>query len=139
MLDTALLCYGTHRKSVSILITVFIILTFSFSFWGDKLKVNTQPRRNILVAQSDIFQNLLKKNVSSFSDDEFLFFLSFKENQYKERRVKIKEFCSIKEKNFGKTIMKYSLIFDRKDGVSYCQIAKVASSTWCDHFIKLGR
>ena len=53
--------------------------------------------------------------------------------------VKIKEFCSIKEKNFGKRILTYSLIFDRKDGVSYCQIAKVASSTWCDHFIKLGR
>ena len=32
-----------------------------------------------------------------------------------------------------------ALVYDDKDKVSYCAIPKVASSTWCWHFIKLGK
>lgn len=37
------------------------------------------------------------------------------------------------------TIRQNTLIYDKKDGISYCQIAKVASSSWCNHFIKLAK
>ena len=57
------------------------------------------------------------------------------------RRERVEAYCQTKTKdrNFGKKIIKNSLIYDEKDGVSYCQIAKVASSSWCNHFIKLGK
>ena len=85
-----------------------------------------------------MYTNLMKKNFSLFSETENGFFLSFKESQYSLRRERIEEYCSKKDQKFGKKIVKNSLIYDDVDGVSYCQIAKVASSSWCNHFIKLG-
>ena len=86
-----------------------------------------------------MYTNLLEKNSSSFSETENGFFLSFKESQYSLRRERIEEYCSKRDQKFGKKIVKSSLIYDDVDGVSYCQIAKVASSSWCNHFIKLGK
>ena len=34
--------------------------------------------------------------------------------------------------------MKQNLLFDEKDKVAYCKIAKVGSNTWLNNFIKLG-
>ena len=34
---------------------------------------------------------------------------------------------------------RYTLVYSEELGVSYCPIAKVASSTWCGHFVRLGR
>lgn len=34
-------------------------------------------------------------------------------------------------------VKKHSIIYAPRYGVSYCQIAKVASGTWCMHFAKL--
>ena len=34
--------------------------------------------------------------------------------------------------------MKQNLLFDDKDKVAYCKIAKVGSNTWLNNFIKLG-
>lgn len=86
-----------------------------------------------------IHKNLMMKNLSLFSETEIGFFLSFKESQYSLRRERIEEYCSKRDQKFGKKIVKSSLIYDDVDGVSYCQIAKVASSSWCNHFIKLGK
>ena len=86
-----------------------------------------------------MYTSLLEKNFSLFSETENGFFLSFKESQYSLRRERIEEYCSKKDQKFGKKIVKSSLIYDDVDGVSYCQIAKVASSSWCNHFIKLGK
>ena len=86
-----------------------------------------------------MYTNLMKKNLSLFSETEIGFFLSFKESQYSLRRERIEEYCSKRDQKFGKKIVKSSLIYDDVDGVSYCQIAKVASSSWCNHFIKLGK
>ena len=86
-----------------------------------------------------MYKNLMKKNLSLFSETEIGFFLSFKESQYSLRRERIEEYCSKRDQKFGKKIVKSSLIYDDVDGVSYCQIAKVASSSWCNHFIKLGK
>ena len=63
------------------------------------------------------------------------------EGQYSARRRHISEYCSVKGANFSVTSVQrnYSLLYNPGDGVSYCQIAKVASSTWCSHFIKLGQ
>ena len=80
----------------------------------------------------------MQKNATVYSEEETFFFLSFKESQYVLRKKRIAEYCSKKDKNFGKKILPNSLIYDQDDGVSYCQIAKVASSSWCNHFIKLG-
>jgi len=79
----------------------------------------------------------MKKPFSSLSTEEVQFFLTYKESQYAIRRKRIEDFCSIQDENFGRKIIKNSLIFDKDDKISYCQIAKVASSSWCNHFIKL--
>ena len=65
-------------------------------------------------------------------------FYKLKEKQYKDRRTKIKRYCDTKGPEFGRKIQKNSFIFDQKDGVGYCQIAKVGSSTWSNNFIQLG-
>ena len=91
-----------------------------------------------IISHKTIFENLMKKNLTLLSEKETGFFLSFKESQYALRRERIEEYCSERDQKFGKKIVKNSLIYDDVDGVSYCQIAKVASSSWCNHFIKLG-
>ena len=84
-----------------------------------------------------LFTELLKRDFSDFTVNETQFFLSFKESQYAARRNKIEQFCD--GGKLGMTIRQNTLIYDKKDGISYCQIAKVASSSWCNHFIKLGK
>ena len=86
-----------------------------------------------------MYKNLMMKNLSLFTENEIEFFFTFKESQYSLRRERIEEYCSTRDKKFGRKIVKNSLIYDDVDGVSYCQIAKVASSSWCNHFIKLGK
>ena len=41
-------------------------------------------------------------------------------------------------KMMGFSRKRYTLIYNAVDGVAYCPIAKVASSTWCGHFLRLG-
>ena len=149
MLDSALLWYGAHRRPVNVVLCVAIISLLYVSVLKEdailhsserqKQQTAPVPRRNILEAPSEIFENLLRKNVSSFSNDEFKFFLSFKENQYNQRRSRINQFCATQDKGFGLLVRDTSLVFDGADGIAYCQIAKVASSTWCNHFIGLGK
>ena len=93
------------------------------------------------LSHKHLFQKLLRKNASEFSEEETAFFLTYKESQYDARRERVETYCHTKTKDreFGKKIIKNSLIYDERDGVSYCQIAKVASSSWCNHFIKLGK
>lgn len=147
MLDSAILCYGSYRKQVHIIIGVLIVLVFYLSFLREdiitesaavpNLHTAPPPKRDFLLGKREIFEELLTKNVSTFTKNELSFFLSYKESQYRDRRVKITEYCGRKGDKFGKKILKNSLIFDKKDGIGYCQIAKVASSTWCNHFIGL--
>ena len=146
MLDTVLLWYGSHSKQVNISVGILLLYTLFLSFWNrnniaNNLPPNIQPlheRENILNG-SEQFQIILSKNVSTLSQGEFSFFLSYKEKQYRERQRKIQEYCDTKGPKFGKKVLKNSLIYNNKDKVGYCQIAKVASSTWCNHFIHLGR
>ena len=149
MLDSAILWYGAYRKQVNIIIGVLIVIVFYLSFLREDIITDSSavpnlhtappPKRDFLQGKSEIFQQLLTKNVSSFTENELSLFLSFKESQYRNRRVKIKEYCDKKGNKFGKKILKNSLIFDKNDEIGYCQIAKVASSTWCNHFIGLGK
>ena len=89
-----------------------------------------------------IFQELMHKDFSQFSEEETQFFLTFKETQYEARKTRIENYCregDASKIEKLKIIQKNSLIYDAGDGISYCQIAKVASSSWCNHFIKLGK
>ena len=43
------------------------------------------------------------------------------------------------KENFSNGTSGMALVYDDKDKVSYCAIPKVASSTWCWHFIKLSK
>ena len=86
----------------------------------------------------DYFEMLMQKNVSLYSEAEIQYLLSFKERQYAVRRERIRDYCSVQDDPlFGMKVE--TLIYNPVDRVSYCPIAKVASSTWCNHFIKLGR
>jgi len=146
MFDTALVWYGTHRKQVNISVGILMVWVFYLSFWSrdtyldsDNPNIHTAPppKRDNLWSENNLFQNILSKNISTLTAGEFSYFLSFKEQQYRKRQRKIEEYCQTKEPKFGKKILKNSLIYDNKDGIGYCQIAKVASSTWCNHFIRL--
>ena len=83
-------------------------------------------------------------------------FYLIKERQYADRRRRINEYCQTQSTNFsrqGNLNMIYDqtkfekklfkalwnknfdpLIYDEEAGVAVCIIAKVASSTWLDHF-----
>ena len=124
-IDTA----GSVSDLILFLYQFYLLFSFSVPLIGD---VGNRSHRIM-------YTNLMKKNSSSFSETENGFFLSFKESQYSLRRERIEEYCSKRDQKFGKKIVKSSLIYDDVDGVSYCQIAKVASSSWCNHFIKLGK
>ena len=89
-----------------------------------------------------IFQELMHKDFSLFSEEETQFFLTFKETQYEARKTRIEKYCQEGDTSYVEKMKKIrpnSLIYDKPDGISYCQIAKVASSSWCNHFIKLGK
>ena len=59
------------------------------------------------------FAAVMKKPFSSLSAEEVQFFLTYKESQYAIRRKRIEDFCSIQDENFGRKIIKNSLIFDK--------------------------
>ena len=41
-------------------------------------------------------------------------------------------------KNSSFSRKRYTLIYNNVDNLAYCPIAKVASSTWCGHFLRMG-
>ena len=112
MLDSAILCYGAYRKQVNIIIGILIVLVFYLSFLREDIITDSSavpnlhtappPKRDFLQGKSEIFEQLLTRNVSTFTENELSFFLSFKESQYRNRRVKIKEYCDKKGNKFGK-------------------------------------
>lgn len=149
MLKKLLVCWGKHMYCYNLLVTLLFIFTLYTCFlrnlavdWPElqrsKIKVPKVGDANKL-SHKHLFQKLLRKNASEFSEEETAFFLTYKESQYDARRERVETYCHTKTKDreFGKKIIKNSLIYDERDGVSYCQIAKVASSSWCNHFIKL--
>ena len=66
----------------------------------------------------------MQKNISLYSEEEVNFFLSYKESQYASRRDVIEEHCTAEnsKRQFGKKVLKNSLIYDEDDGISYCQV-----------------
>ena len=131
-------------------------LQFTFVFYRQKAYLHVEPKvikleddgrretkprkfqEAIKKKGFDYFEMLMQKNVSLYSEAEIQYLLSFKERQYAVRRERIRDYCSVQDDPlFGMKID--TLIYNPVDRVSYCPIAKVASSTWCNHFIKLGR
>ena len=69
----------------------------------------------------------------TMSSDQWIQFLQFKEQQYKERRIQLKHFChSIKKTHPLRPLMMHpnpnAMIYDKKHKLAYCQIPKVWSS-----------
>ena len=149
MLDSSILCYGAYRKHVNIIICVLIFSVSYLSFLREdiitdsnavqKLQTAPPPKRDFLQGKNVILNNCWQQIFHHSKKMSYRSFLSFKESQYRDRRVKIREYCDKKSGKFGEKILKNSLIFDKKDGIGYCQIAKVASSTWCNDFVGLGK
>ena len=80
---------------------------------------------------------LISKHPSNWSAVETNSFLLYKEAQYSRRRYRVQDYCNLQDDKFSRKV--YTLIYDDIVKVSYCPIAKVASSSWCDHFVKLGK
>ena len=78
---------------------------------------------------------LLQKNVTFLSEHEFSVFKTFKENQNLKRRNNV---CQEHLETFG-NVIENNLFIDEKDSVAYCAIPKIGSSTWSNHFLKLGK
>ena len=113
-----------------VIVSLFLLLLISYQFspkspGPEGLFVLTHTEEAHHWTVREIEQNPIK-------------FLSSKEQQYRGRREHIKNYCALKERDFGRMIPGNNLIYDKSDGVSYCQIAKVGSSTWCSHFLRLG-
>ena len=87
------------------MLTVFINQVFvsvTVSGRGDVDMINHQP----------VFAAIIKKPFASLSVQEIQFFLTYKESQYAIRRQRIENYCSLRDENFGRKIIKNSLIFD---------------------------
>ena len=76
---------------------------------------------------------LISKNPSNWSGVRTKTFL---QAHYNRRRDRVQNYCNLQDERFSRKV--YTLIYDDIDRVSYCPIAKVASSSWCDHFVRLG-
>ena len=64
--------------------------------------------------------------------------MKLKESEYEERRSQVKKFCVEHQQQFSNGTRRMNLIYNGRDRIAYCAIPKVASSTWCWHFIQLG-
>ena len=91
------------------------------------------------ISQEKILAKLLKRNLSSWTQREIEYFMKLKEFQYEERRTQVKKFCVEYQEQFSNGTSRMNLMYNKKDRISYCAIPKVASSTWCWHFIQLGK
>ena len=165
MLDKWLLWYGKHRYVYNSLVVILFLFSVYICFFSPEAALQIEPEeiKKLFIDESieggkesesvefeghetdeildgtKVFEILMQKNVSLYSEEEIQFILSFKESQYAVRRKRIEDYCLAQDDSFGRKVLKNSLIYDPGDGVSYCQIAKVASSSWCNHFIKLGK
>ena len=83
--------------------------------------------------------DLIHRDIESWTDKERDLFMKIKEAQYKTRREKMQKMCQEKEEEFSNGTTRMNLIFNQKDKVAYCAVPKAASSTWCSHFIQLGK
>ena len=111
-------------------------------WWKPPLfKINKVNLTKLLTLQAfTLYHNyVLYRFPPIFSVKDWASFYSFKEDQYKRRRQRIKNFCDKQKNKFGQYLRANSLLFNGVDNVGYCQIAKVASTTWCGHFIHLGK
>ena len=125
-------------------VVIFIIVCFIFhktvfevGILVLEVKSVKSVKQMIVQKEEMAFQQLLYKNTSDFSEKEANIFNTYKENQYKRRRESVRSICNSFGTRFEMKMRKNSIIFDAPDSVSYCPIAKVASSTWSDHFINL--
>ena len=65
-----------------------------------------------MINHEPVFAAIIKKPFASLSVQEIQFFLTYKESQYAIRRKRIENYCSLQDENFGRKILKNSLIFD---------------------------
>ena len=84
-------------------------------------------------------KTLVWKHLDDWTDTERSTFMGLKEVQYSERRQRVHKFCGENQEHFSNGTSRMALVYDSQDSVSYCAIPKVASSTWCWHFIKLSK
>ena len=139
------------RYLVPLLIVLFFTASVVYLYTFD-------PPRSSSTEDSDRSEVswLMKKDVESWTEEETETFLRLKESQYSVMRDRVRKFClqsqvkmvpqslslfitHHKKEHFSNGTSRMALVYDEKDKVSYCAIPKVASSTWCWHFIKLGK
>ena len=115
---------------------------------------------------SEAFLALMARSTSSFSPGDWATFMAFKESQYSARRQVVRQVCKVwpppshrqaREPGFGTQVLDRALVMATPLGAAYCQVftvlhfytfllhffygpqmAKVASSTYCQHFMDLG-
>ena len=75
-------------------------------------------------------------NESSLDNRSFETFMKSREIIYDERRQRIQKYCSEQDEKFSRRV--FTLLFDPKNGVSMCPVAKISSSTWIKHFAAIG-
>jgi hypothetical protein len=130
------------KRIVNVLIFIIVCFIFHKTVFEGGITVlelkSVESVKQIIVQKEEMaFQQLLYKNTSDFSEKEADIFKTYKENQYKRRKENVRAICNSFGSRFEMKMRKNSIIFDAPDSVSYCPIAKVASSTWSDHFINL--
>ena len=151
------------RFSTSSLLTTIIVFSvfYIFSEYRES-KQNKSSLASMKVVDKD---NIITPR-DSYSDDIYAYkswskekinnFLQIKAAQYEQRRARVSQYCNLqveyenmiliyfysdccfswKESTFSRK--RYTLIYNHVDNLAYCPIAKVASSTWCGHFLRMG-
>ena len=120
-------------------VQVGLILTGSLLFVFSYISSIGSLISDLGTHQEDFVQSLLKRNLSSWTESEVNVFMKMKESVYEQRRARIKKMCAEHQEDFSNGTSRMSLMFNMKDRVAYCAVPKAASSTWCWHFIQLGK
>ena len=113
--------------------TCFVLLSFLYMCSFHSIFIALE------IIQEKTLVKLLKRNLSSWTESETKYFMNLKEFQYEERRTQVKKFCVEYQEQFSNGTSRMNLVYNKKDRIAYCAIPKVASSTWCWHFIQLGK
>jgi len=88
-------------------------------------------------ASREDVETLKLKKLTQWTNQELVSFMKMKEQVYSLRRQRIKQKCYRNPEYFSNGTSRMALIYDEKDKISYCAVPKIASSTWCWHFIQM--
>lgn len=109
--------------------------------WWSNFPFNYFISLSELTVVDNPLERVLSKNLYKLSKDEQRIFFKYKESQYEQRRQQVHRVCQrgiqILPKCPPEKMVAENMMYSSRYQITYCMIPKVASSTWCNHFLSL--